>query len=120
MRIATAYYVSAHGKFPTCLRTLTSTLRRIIDDTDTQYKLLTNYTSKIKKQLGDGSGGSNPKKMSLGDPIPKKGQNAPQHGGGNQANTNGNSGKKGCDLCKKHNLKSPHAWKSHLTEDCNK
>ena len=101
LRIVTAYYASAHAEFPTCLRTLTSQLSRIVDDSDKTYKLLTNYTSKIKKQLGDGSGGSHPKKMSPGDPIPKKGWNAPQRGGGNQANTNGNSGKKGCDLCKK-------------------
>ena len=95
----------------------------IVDDTEEQYKLLTNIHYKIKKGLGNGDGPGNQTQKRLmaseSDSIPRK-RGKPQRGGGNQADANGNSGKNGCDLCRKYNTKSPNAWKSHNTEDCNK
>ena len=122
LRVVTAWYASGHNEFPTDLKTLMYQLSRIVDDTEEQYKLLTNIHSKIKKGLGDGSGNQTQKRImaSESDTIPRKKRGKPQRGGGNQADANGNSGKNGCELCKKYNKKSPYAWRSHSTEDCNK
>ena len=123
LRIVTAWYASGHNEFPTDLKALMYQLSRIVDDTAEQYKLLTTINSKIIKGLGNGGGPGNQAQKRLmaseSDPIPRK-RGKPQRGGGNQAGANGNSGKNGCDLCKKFNTKSPNAWKSHNTEDCNK
>ena len=72
--------------------------------------------------MGDGPGNQPQNRLmaSESDTIPRKSRKGPQRGGGNQANANGNSGENGCELCKKYNKKSPNAWKSHSTTDCNK